>query len=480
MRTMKTIPAAVKTAALLLALLMIFMTALSCGRDGGETPAPAETADGTETPAAPNETETPEGPEEPEEFLPVLRFAVCSDIHINGPHDDESARFAKLFDTAYAYSESQAYTGLDAVIVVGDFATSGKAAQMEIYKSVVAEKCREGTVMIDVMGNHEFNQDDVTYLEVMGEPLHKHEVINGFHFIAVSPDKAGGTPDEKAKFYDEGVIQYMTDALVEAAAEDPAKPIFTFQHMPVLGTCYGSESGNDGAQAFQAVYEQYPQVVNFAGHTHAPINHVRAVWQGAYTAVATGTLYQFDLCESLTEQAPFRKQAGQYWIVEVDDDYRIRLLAYDILTEDFFETPSNTDEEGTKLIFDIACPSDPSTYVYTDARAETATAPRFPEGAEFSFQPVRNGRVNLTIPQALDDYGVVAYQMVLERPAEDGTFTKETSRFTSRFYLEPLAETVTTSLTDMQDGLTYRISVAPVNAYGIIGDAITTEYTPGE
>ncbi|MBQ8944655.1 MAG: hypothetical protein IJ050_09195, partial [Clostridia bacterium] len=67
-----------------------------------------------------------EPPKAPEDFTPVLRFAVTSDVHLDGdPQQPAALRLAQLFEDSYAYANGEKYKNLDAVVVVGDFATSG-------------------------------------------------------------------------------------------------------------------------------------------------------------------------------------------------------------------------------------------------------------------------------------------------------------------------------------------------------------------
>ena len=68
------------------------------------------------------------------DFNPVLRFMVCSDVHYKDEHTVERDRMALAIDRAYDLSESQAYSALDAVYVVGDFANSGSPAQMAAFR----------------------------------------------------------------------------------------------------------------------------------------------------------------------------------------------------------------------------------------------------------------------------------------------------------------------------------------------------------
>ncbi len=471
--------------ALLLALLLILTSVLSCAGSGSgpeSFPTAVETSDPPEATETPDETGLPAGEdEEPDEgFLPVLRFAVCSDVHITTLHDIETERFAALFDTAYAYCDTQTYRSLDAVIVAGDFANDGRSAQMEVFRDTAAAHMREETALLDVMGNHEYGIQGgrAAYETVLGGPLRKHAVINGFHFIGVSPEKEGGTRGEKANTYDENVAAWLEEELKAAAADDPEKPIFTFQHHPLSGTVYGS--GGDAADLLIPLYAAYPQVINFAGHSHAPLNHPKAVWQDSFTAVATGTLSRLYVPGGLSDGgAPSRKSFAGYWIVETDANNRVRLMAYDILTGDFFETPSNTDEEGTKLIYRIDCPSDPSTFDHTSARVSPVTEPRFPEGSEITFQIRSGGRVTVRIPQALDDQAIVSYRLVLDRTGENGRIERRTYRFSSCFYLEPMPDSVSFAISGLLAGTEYEVTVYPVNAYDRSGKPLKAAFTTG-
>ncbi len=458
--------------ALLLALLLVLPAALSCARSGGETETPPtaeENREAADTAGNDRTEETEDGDGQPEdEYLPVLRFAVCSDVHMGSLNDIEAGRFAGLFDTANAYCETQTYRNLDAVVVVGDFTGGGRANQMEFFKIISEEHKREETTVIPVMGNHEYDDSgQKNFLDAFGW-LRTHVVLNGFHFIAVAPEPDNGT-------YDESVAGWMAEQLEEAALDDPEKPIFTFQHHPPQGTVHGS--GGDASAPLRRLYAEYPQVVNFAGHTHTSIVHPESVWQGTFTAVATGTLSHLYLADGITEGTPFSKNVGAYWIVEVDRNNRMHLMVYDILTGDFYETLSLSDEPGTKIEYWIDCPSDPSTFVYTASRAGKSSEPAFPEGAEITVEEGRRGRYNVTFPQALDDVGVTVYRMVLDHVGDNGRVVRQTMKITSQYYLEPMPETITQSLEGIQAGTTYTITIYPTNAYGKTGKALTAEFT---
>ena len=73
-------------------------------------------------------------PSAPSDFTPVVRFAVTSDVHLNGDPDQPAARkLADLLEDSYAYSDGEKYKNLDALVVVGDFATSGSDEEYKLF-----------------------------------------------------------------------------------------------------------------------------------------------------------------------------------------------------------------------------------------------------------------------------------------------------------------------------------------------------------
>ena len=68
-------------------------------------------------------------------------------------------RMAFAIDRAYELSESQAYSALDAVYVVGDFANSGSPAQMAAFRKTLDEHIKPGTVWNVSLASHEFGFD---------------------------------------------------------------------------------------------------------------------------------------------------------------------------------------------------------------------------------------------------------------------------------------------------------------------------------
>ena len=58
-------------------------------------------------------------------FIPVLRFAVASDVHLGDATSIRNTRLNSLFDIAYAYAKQGNYSALDAVLFAGDLSDVG-------------------------------------------------------------------------------------------------------------------------------------------------------------------------------------------------------------------------------------------------------------------------------------------------------------------------------------------------------------------
>ena len=77
-------------------------------------------------------------PSAPDDFTPVIRFAVTSDVHLDGdPEQPAAKRLGELLVDSYDYAEGEYYKNLDALAVVGDFATSGSDEEYELFNKIM-------------------------------------------------------------------------------------------------------------------------------------------------------------------------------------------------------------------------------------------------------------------------------------------------------------------------------------------------------
>lgn len=407
-----------------------------------------------------------------EDFEPVFRFAVASDIHISAGDDTNAKRLQKLFETAYRYSDAHpTYRSLDALVLTGDNCDSGSDAEYEILKSVIGENKREETKLIAIMGNHEFNQTGHEgFVRHMEQELDTHVVVKGFHFIGLSPAPTDTwqTPVQ---------INWMSEQLRKAEADDPDKPIFTMQHGHIWNTVYVSRSWyTQMSLPLHMVYSRFPQVVNFSGHSHGPVNNPINIWQNSYTQVAAGTLNYFEMERDIGDNTipEGARNAAQYLIVEVDAANRVRMMPYNILTNDFMRTPASTDGDK-QLIWQINDVRDKQSFAYTSARKKTDGAPWFEDGDAVSVDAATNGSVTLSFPQAEDDVCVYGYRITLTNASDPkNVIVKE---IYSQYYFEPMPERLSATVEGLVTGTVYNVSVTPLNVWLDEGTPIGCAFT---
>jgi len=461
----------------------------------------------------------PEEPPEQQQQTPtdewgtVLRFAVTSDLHLRvTDYDYESYEMLQsLYSTAYGYSEAQDYNKLDAIIFAGDFTENGKEAEMTKFFDYVKENTKVGTTARAVLGNHEYYAtayDDGTtsdkrysdtsvtnthanFLRISGyESVDTRMVINGYHFIVLNTDRYA--LDYDGSKFSPAKLAWLETELQTAAAADPTgkKPIFIFQHTPGTDTVNsaGQYSGDD---YLEAILNKYPQVVDFSGHTHFPVTDPQSVWQEGYTAINTASLAY--LCTFIAGHPDYNdtvvsgknkdayvvptdwegswnasgsngvmRNAGLYYMVEVNNKNEIRLVLYNIYTK------------SVQQVIDIGGVGDPSKFTFTDARREASDVPVFPAGAEITAQVIARTSAILRIPQATCEVGVNNYRVELYR---SGQKVSTTYRLSCNFLGSAMPDTVAAPLDKLATMATYTVKVYPVSAWGKEGLPLSYEFT---
>ncbi len=322
------------------------------------------------------------------------------------------------------------------------------------------------------MGNHEFGTTGhECYVRNMGEALDKHEVVKGFHFIGISPDP-------KDTWQTPRQLIWMDKELRKAAADDPDKPIFTMQHGHIWNTVYVSRSWyTQMSFPLHLVYAKYPQVVNFSGHSHGPVSNPLTIWQNSYTQLACGTLNYFEMERDIGDQTipEGARNAAQYLIVEVDQNNRIRVQPFNLLTGDFMKTPATTDDPDKQLIYFIHDADDTANYAYTSARKKTAPVPYFEDGDAIQVNKTEADKVTITFPQAEDDVCVYGYRITLKDPSHP--LKKIEKEIYSQYYFEPMPETLSATVEGLAAATTYEMTVTPLNTWLKGGKPLKTVIT---
>lgn len=399
----------------------------------------------------------------PDDFTPVLRFVVCSDIHLNGDETQEAAiRFANLFKDMYEYIDSSDYGNLDAVIVVGDFTDGGAEKEYEIFNRIVAENKKDSTQLLTVLGNHEFiNYRDVdatvgydVYKKFINENVDTDVVINGYHFIGVSYDDNGETFKGKA--------QWLNERLANATKENPDKPVFVYQHPHPTLTVYGSVNWSD--LTIRSVLSKYPQVVDFSGHSHYSASDPRSVWQGSFTAVGCGSLSAFmGNLNYIDGDKDAPGKSGGAWLVECDADGNVSMKLYDIENRMFF---GNIDYYFTNL-------SDTSKRTYNWHQQKSLdTAPAFPENSAVTNFIDENGDTIISFPEAKGFYEAENYKITVT----DSKYKVVYQNTVISEYVRATNDDVTVNLGKLTTG-NYKVNVTAYSPYALKGEKLQNTVT---
>ena len=405
-------------------------------------------------------------PNIPEIFNPVIRFAVCSDIH------NMNDRFRDMMEFCYNYSEkSPIHKTLDAVLVAGDFTGYGHYDEMIDFKKALDDSVKEETTPVICIGNHEYFACIRRNLNEHGDTETKFKNIfslepdsvyniNGFTFLAASYDKSGKHYHgrKKHKFYD--------NAVKNAIKEAPEKPVFVIQHPHPMLTVYGSINWADSE--LNSIWNKYPNVINFSGHSHYPMNDPRSIWQGGYTALGTGSLKYFELENELHcgVFSPVPDSAAQFYIVEADEKGSVLIKCCDLFSHSFFgET------------YYIENPSDRKSFRYTyKNRYKSSLAPVFPKDSFVSLTRNEKGEFLLNFTAATDKYEVHDYKIIIKDSSKKTVYSK--SSVSDYFMLTRKSKYISVNLGRiLKKNTEYSVAIYADNCYYKLSEPLRAKVT---
>lgn len=378
------------------------------------------------------------------DFNPLLRFVAVSDVHYKDDHCIEEERMEKALKIAYRLAEAHpTYKKLDMIVANGDFANSGTETQMRKFKATMDNNLKPETSYALDMASHEYHGAGVEaayelFQKVFDRPVDGHVEVNGFHFITMTSSHGCE--------YEQDKVDFARKALLEAREKDPKKPIFFFQHPHLTDTVSGSIYWAD--ETFIPLLMDFPQVIDFSGHSHVPINDPRSIHQRHFTCLGTGSMSYFELDEFDKHYGtcpPAKENCAQMLIVEADAEGRVRIYPYDVLTDNFFP-----------FVWEIDEPWNPDSFKYTDARYKTTDAPWF-ENAEITISDITDKGFKVTFPQAkVKSEYVNDYKVVIKDA--DGVIIK-TKKLWSEYYFYNMPETLSVDFDDLKSDTEYEVSV---------------------
>lgn len=356
---------------------------------------------------------------------PNLTFGVLSDIHIHvdgevvkGPAPEKDLSLIAFRNMLELFRDG----GADAVAIAGDLANTGLVSQLrrvaktwfEVFPDDRAPDGRK-VERVFVYGNHDASEgmarrhcpDEAAmkanalaldqakwWKEVFHEdyaPVYR-KTVKGYDFI-------GAHWKGNCRGMDDSFCKDLESFYAEVGPKlDPKKPFFHIQHPHPKGTVHGPGVWGQDDGVSVKVLSNYPNAIAFSGHSHNSLLDERAIWQGAFTSVATGTTYTIG-SSALPSGVPWGfengktgggKKAAAYdhvrvmppiarglgrqgQLVRVYDD-RIVFSRFDALTK-------------KPLAEDLVMPlpaADRKPFAFAPREA-AAKAPEFPAGAAVSF-----------------------------------------------------------------------------------------------
>lgn len=381
----------------------------------------------------------------------VLRFAVCSDSHVQAPDDIYCQRLQKVLEMSYAAASADAtHPSVDLFLEVGDLTNHGKKDEFEAYRKAIQGAIRPETQFLAVIpkGHDGIPGKDVLryFSELMmgGGSMDFHRKIGGYHFIGIS------TSVEEGVYYSPYQREWLVKQLDEAVADDPGKPVFVCHHEHPKFTVYGSSQVDGwGHSYFIDIFSRYPQIVHFSGHSHYPINDPRSVCQKDYTAIGTGSLAYMEFtvgAERKIHPDGYGDEA-QFWLVEVNDDESIMLRGYDVV-------------EGT-LLCQYLVWADRDRFEYSpEQQAARSKAPVFDSRAVMSL---RSGTLSFSPAMSGDGMPVFLYRVNVR---DDAGKTVYDGWRLPKYYSATPESVITVPVGGLGEGR-FTVSVTAETAYGV-------------
>jgi len=380
-----------------------------------------------------------------------LRFVVISDIHIAPTKCLEKRKFRDIFSTMYNLDSN-----MDAIAIVGDLTDSGSKKEYNSFKKILDKNKKEETILIASMGNHEQNTPS-EFISVTGRNPRENLVINGYHFITVSPrlseDKYGGNRYNLDEIW-------MKEQLEYASLEDVYKPIFVFIHHGIKNTAYGTEQWY--TEDLAKLFNDYPQVIQFSGHSHYPLNSPKSIYQKDFTSINTSTTSYFELEEGMMYGTipPKANTACQMMVIEVEGT-EVKVKKLDLSSGEYIGKEWSINTAKGK-----------SGFKYIESRTQKSMAPYFEENAKMLISKVKRdgclvtinqAKINNTVEEDIDDI-VHSYKFdFIDKKTGDISYS---FKVWSEFYFLPRKDYLVQEFNQLKPDTDYEIVVNAYNAYG--------------
>lgn len=384
----------------------------------------------------------------------VLRVGIISDSQLS-PKGEEDIKYNNLKQSLTVLKNND----VDMILFAGDIGDLGKVPVYDLYNKAIDQVFGDQRPIIQtIMSNHDYWENGTPYNcrrlfeKKMGHSPWSHYVVGGYHFIGASP--AYGGMDDGYK----EVAGWLKKELDKAVADDPDKPIFVTTHNYAVDTAYGSDEWGD--RYINDIFKDYPQVVNFGGHSHYSILDERAIHQENYTTITTQSVSYTEL-ETGKENGTIPPNADKTpmgLIMDVSSD-EIVIHRYN------FSVQYGLSGYEEKDPWILPTTLNKQNFSYTNSiRMANNEAPQMTAASGSSF--VKEGKIYLRFSAGKDDDFVHSYKI---------EWSNGTSQlYFSDFYngLSAMATTVDLEILNMPQG-NYTAKIYAVDSWGRVSDNYT-------
>lgn len=393
---------------------------------------------------------------------PNLRVGIVSDIQGTAPNDYGMQNL----ETAFKQLKSR---NIDVLLVGGDLANDGQESVYANYRELFSKVFRDRPPWtLQVMGNHDFWKKDTppetaiaTFCLGVGQNHADvfHMVINGYDFIAMSPDEG-----ECNGVYHDGTKKLLAENLRLAVERDSKKPIFVLTHQHPANTVYGSDAWGN-ADVFEML-KSHPQIIAFSGHSHYPLEDERTIWQGAFTAIGTSSLNYCEMEKGKVNGSvpPNASECVQMIYMEIYDD-RVELTRLNV-------REGKETKPGETWVINL--PYNPSEPAYSAERAKEREAPVWPGADAKPAVDFRDGKAFVAFDAAEHPDFVHSYAIKVFNQGEPDQIAE--LLYFSDFYrgIDRMAKRPEFALPPelLAPGKAYTLRILPIESFGKRGEAV--------
>ena len=432
-----------------------------------------------------------------------LRIGVLSDVHLRNPGDE--ATFLK----ALAYFRDH---GADGVLIAGDIADTGRAAELKIcadswFKTFPNGKAPNGRPVeqLFVYGNHDIDgwkwksneerykaNPELKKVDAIGFENNRARIWEElFHerFAPIWMKRVKGYAFVGAHWGDIRIEEFMK---AHGREIDPTLPFFYTQHAHPRNTCFGSWAwGRDDGRSTRAL-SPFPNAVAFSGHSHYTLTDERTVWQGAFTSVNTASLKYASTDYALRENMPgnghgYRGEKRKHVMAKVHTSNGRQGMLMSVFDDHIALERREfvTDESlGDDWVIPLPC-AESKPFAYAE-HAKKRVAPEFAEDAVAKAVKAKDAKkgemIEVTFPAARTQSKcrVFEYEVTATLVEDDVDLVQAQRRVMAPdFHLPETPEgrpgACVFSAADLPLKGRYRFDVRPVECFGHKGRAIHAE-----